>query len=226
VIRLAFILIILLITTAHAEQETYGEILCNNADYKCITTTRQDTWTTLFPESNQRYLIQRLNRMTIFIEAGMKIASPKKDKFFIQDITPFPKHKDNITEPTVLINKKLLAWGAFDSGGGLLWWGPISYGTKNCTDNTNGCETPNGSFHIINKGDVNCSNAKIDGGDIIPYCMFFTKELAIHGSYDIPGYPDSHGSIRIPIEDAVWLNKTFVSAPSGVFPGTQVIIED
>lgn len=44
----------------------------------------------------------------------------------------------------------------------------------------------------------------------MPYCMFFHGGYALHGSYKVPGYDDSHGCIRLFIDDARWLNEEFV----------------
>lgn len=45
----------------------------------------------------------------------------------------------------------------------------------------------------------------------MPYCMYFHKGFALHGSDDIPGYRASHGCIRMFTQDAKWLNEEFVS---------------
>ncbi len=52
----------------------------------------------------------------------------------------------------------------------------------------------------------------------MPYCMFFSKYYAIHGSYDVPGYNASLGCIRVTPKDARWLNYNFIRV------GTPVIV--
>ena len=47
--------------------------------------------------------------------------------------------------------------------------------------------------------------------------MYFHEGWAIHGSNSVPGYPASHGCVRLPRADALWL-------ASQVPNGTQVVV--
>lgn len=60
----------------------------------------------------------------------------------------------------------------------------------------------------------------------MPYCMYFHKGLALHGSDDIPGYRASHGCVRMFTRDAKWLNEEWVEASNerNHFMGTKVVI--
>ncbi len=60
----------------------------------------------------------------------------------------------------------------------------------------------------------------------MPYCMYFHKGFALHGSDDIPGYRASHGCVRMFIEDAKWLNQEFVEVGNDKTQliGTKVVI--
>ena len=60
----------------------------------------------------------------------------------------------------------------------------------------------------------------------MPYCMFFHKGFALHGSDDIPGYRASHGCVRMFTRDAKWLNEEFVeiSSERNNFLGTKVVV--
>ena len=57
------------------------------------------------------------------------------------------------------------------------------------------------------------------GGSPMPYCMFFSKYYAIHGSYHVPNHNASHGCVRIKPNDARWLYNNFMRI------GTKVIIK-
>ena len=54
------------------------------------------------------------------------------------------------------------------------------------------------------------------GGAPMPYCMFFSKYYAIHGSPDVPGYNASHGCIRVKPSAARWLYHNFLKIGSKV----------
>ena len=64
------------------------------------------------------------------------------------------------------------------------------------------------------------------GGAPMPYCMYFHKGFALHGSDDIPGYRASHGCVRMFTRDAKWLNEEFVeiSNDENNHRGTKVIV--
>ncbi|EHL30252.1 hypothetical protein LDG_7762 [Legionella drancourtii LLAP12] len=53
----------------------------------------------------------------------------------------------------------------------------------------------------------------------MPYCMYFSKNYAIHGSYEVPNYNASHGCVRLIPSDARWLSRNFMKI------GTKVIIK-
>ena len=59
----------------------------------------------------------------------------------------------------------------------------------------------------------------------MPYCMHFFRGYALHGSEVVPGFRDSHGCVRLFIEDAKWLNEEFIIVPrAGGIIGTRVIV--
>ena len=61
----------------------------------------------------------------------------------------------------------------------------------------------------------------------MPYCMYFHKGVALHGSEDIPGYRASHGCIRMFTRDAKWLNENFVESSNAERNhnlGTKVVV--
>ena len=70
----------------------FGERLCNNPDYTCITIKRGDSWAQMFPNAQEREIVQRVNRMNIFLQPDMVIAIPKNlSQITLNDVSPFPR---------------------------------------------------------------------------------------------------------------------------------------
>lgn len=211
----------------------FGETLCESADYECITVKPNETWDSLFTNPEERDIIKRVNRMNIRLRPGMKIAVPKNiERLSIYDVSPFPRYIHPDGEKTIYVDQKQLAWGAYDASGELIWWGPLSSGSAKCSASLGGCKTPSGSFRVIRKQDIDCISTAFpiradgnNGGAIMPFCMHFFRGYALHGSEVIPGFRDSHGCVRMFIEDAQWLNEEFIDVPGeGGVKGTRVII--
>jgi lipoprotein-anchoring transpeptidase ErfK/SrfK len=81
-------------------------------------------------------------------------------------------------------------------GGLLIHATPISSGKL-------GYRTPTGTFTVVEKQKVHHSN-KYDNAPM-PYMQRLTwYGLALHGGH-VPGYPASHGCIRLPLGFARWL---------------------
>lgn len=228
-------LLTLCITTQIWSGKPFGASLCKGSDYFCMTIKPGDTWDSLFTNPEEQDLIKRINRMNIHLRPGMVIAVPKHlDRLTIYDVSPFPRYINAPGEKTIYVSQKQLAWGAYDSNGELVWWGPISSGMANCREEPGHCKTPTGIFRIIRKKDIDCISTAfpirtngLSGGALMPFCMHYFRGYALHGSYEVPGYRDSHGCIRMFIEDARWLNEEFVELPgSGGAQGTRVLIGD
>ena len=210
----------------------YGELLCTQPDYTCRKITRGDSWGGLFPDAQQRDIVKRVNRTNQFLRPDMIIAIPKNlPQLTINDVSPFPQYIESSLEKTLYVDQQKLAWGAYDKQGKLVRWGPVSTGSNPCPDVPDGCLTPIGSFRIIQKQGPECiSNSfprrinGVNGGGDMPYCMRFFRGFFLHGSTDLAGYPDSHGCVRLFIEDAKWLNEVFVHVSDGRVKGTRVII--
>lgn len=211
----------------------YGETLCQSPDYLCLKIKSGDTWDSLFPNDKARDMMKRVNRMNISLQSGMTLAVPKNlDNLSIYDVSPFPRYIEPTGEKIIFIDQKELAWGAYNSEGELVWWGPISSGSGHCRGIDNTCLTPSGFFRVIRKQDIDCIStvfpvraSGVNGGAVMPYCMHFFRGYALHGSYDVPGFHDSHGCVRLFIEDAKWLNEEFISLPgAGGLVGTRVIV--
>lgn len=218
--------------TTHAHSQ-FGATLCHEPDYQCMIIKSGETWDGLFPSPEERDMVRRINRMNIPLRQGMTIAVPKNiDRLTIYDVAPFPRYIESDGEKTIYVSQKQLAWGAYDEQGQLVWWGPISSGSGQCGAADGHCLTPAGSFRVIRKQDIDCVSTVFPrhadgtaGGAIMPYCMHFLRGFALHGSETVPGYRDSHGCVRMFIEDARWLNEAFINLPGGGGLGTRVIID-
>ncbi|MBS0290818.1 MAG: L,D-transpeptidase [Proteobacteria bacterium] len=106
-----------------------------------------------------------------------------------------------------------LTWSAYDSGGNLVKSGRASGGKSYCSDIRRGCRTVTGTYTIYSKRGAECKSSRFPvgkGGAKMPYCMFFHKGYALHGSNSVPGYNASHGCVRVVPADAQWLNQNFV----------------
>nr|WP_133130009.1 L,D-transpeptidase [Legionella yabuuchiae] len=210
----------------------YGSALCKYPQYECVRVGHSQSWERMFPDERERDLVQRLNRTYNYLWAGKVIAVPKDLKNTTwKDISPFPlKIKPEEKTKQIIVDQDKLAYGAYDEEGNLVKWGPISSGSDRCSDNSSPtCRTKTGIFRVFSMENEKCKSNVFPlgrGGAKMPYCMYFHKGLALHGSDDIPGYRASHGCIRMFTRDAKWLNHHFVetSKDSNSFLGTKVIV--
>lgn len=113
------------------------------------------------------------------------------------------------------------AWGAYLPNGRLVGYGRASGGAGWCRDIGRSCRTPRGTYTVHSLGGPACKSGRYPrprGGAPMPYCMFFSKNYAIHGSPDVPNYNASHGCIRVKPVAARWLRYNFIKI------GTRVIV--
>ena len=123
---------------------------------------------------------------------------------------------------TFIFNPNTLTWKAINENGKVVRTGRGSGGRKYCPDVRRGCKTPAGVYRVISKGGPGCRSSRYPlgrGGSPMPYCMFFSKYYAIHGSYEVPNHNASHGCVRVRPSDASWLSHNFVRV------GTKVVIK-
>ncbi|KTD64015.1 L,D-transpeptidase [Legionella spiritensis] len=123
---------------------------------------------------------------------------------------------------TFVFNPRTLSWKAINSNGKVVKSGRASGGRGYCPDIKRSCRTPTGTYRIISMRGANCRSSRYPvgrGGAKMPYCMFFSKYYAIHGSYDLPNYNASHGCVRVSPGAAKWLQQNFMRI------GTKVIIK-
>ena len=210
--------------------EYYGAGLCAKPNYKCIKVQRNESWQKLFPNEEQRDLVQRLNRSDTYLYSGKVLAVPANlDKVNLFDVSPFPLKIKAPNEKLIMVNQDLLAWGAYESNGQLVKWGPISSGRDYCSDIKRSCKTITGIYYVFNKKDAKCRSNIFPvgrGGSEMPYCMFFYKGYALHGSNEVKGYRDSHGCVRLFTRDAKWLNENFIDVTNTKENhGTKLIVQ-
>jgi len=123
---------------------------------------------------------------------------------------------------TFIFNPQKLSWVAIGENGQVVNSGKASGGSHYCRDLRRGCKTPSGVYKVWSKQGAGCRSSKYPlgrGGAPMPYCMFFNKNYAIHGSYDVPNHNASHGCIRVTPAAARWLNQHFIKI------GTTVIVK-
>jgi hypothetical protein len=223
IIFITVVLILLIIPREGLSAGGYGEILCHQQGYTCFKVPKGENWISLFPDEAQRNVVMRINRMGINPRAGSIIAIPENlDITDIMQYSPFDKQIAPQDKKTIIVDPNRLAWGAYDQNGNLVNWGPASLGRDFCPDIGSACHTKSGTFAVYSKGSENCISSLFPvpyGGAPMPYCMFFNKGQALHGSDEVPGYNASHGCVRMLVDDAYWLSKEFVEK------GTRVIIE-
>jgi L,D-transpeptidase ErfK/SrfK len=206
-----------------AESVWYGARLCRmDAEFTCLRVHSGDTWQELFPNDRERDIVMRVNRIGIRLEPGMLLAVPRNlSSADVMDFSPFPHQISSRGEKVIEVSTSQMAWGAYDSNGTLVKWGPASSARGYCPDQHRACHTVLGSFAIYQKEGAGCFSTKFPvgrGGAPMPYCMFFHGGFALHGSYEVPGYNASHGCVRLFVDDAKWLNQEFTDI------GTPVIV--
>lgn len=205
------LLLTLSFSTSFANAIAYfGTALCAYPQYECVKVGRGQNWQNMFPDPEKRELVQRLNRSYNSIWHGKVIVVPKNLQATTwKDISPFPLIIKDSGEKQIIVDQDKLAWAAYDAHGNLVKWGPISSGRDKCVDSASSCNTLTGIFRIFSKENENCRSNTFDGARM-PYCMYFHKGFALHGSNDIPGYRASHGCVRMFTQDAKWLNHEFI----------------
>jgi L,D-transpeptidase ErfK/SrfK len=159
--------------------------------------------------------------MNISLHKGMTIAIPNKmDNLDILNYAPMSPTIESKGTKVIVVSLTNLAFGAYNAQGQLQYWGPVSGGRGWCPDIHKSCNTTKGVFTIYLKGGgAGCVSSKYPvgrGGAPMPYCMFFKGGYALHGSYNVPGYNDSHGCVRLFVGDAKWLYENFVSKGESV----------
>lgn len=122
---------------------------------------------------------------------------------------------------TFVFNPRTHRWKAIRNGK-VIKSGRASGGSNYCRDIKRACRTPSGTYRVISKRGASCKSSRYPlgrGGAPMPYCMFYTKNYGVHGSYDVPNYNASHGCIRVTVSAAKWLYYNFMKI------GTKVVVK-
>lgn len=196
--------------------KNFSARLCESGRYKCVVIQPGYTWSNLWPNPIERNKVKRFNRTNRVLRPGMVIALPLSNSNDLMALSPFERKISPPGNKLIVVNLKVLAWGAYDPDGNLVNWGPASGGSQKCSDSDGSCKTAVGYFEIYDVRGEDCVSTQYPinkGGAPMPYGMFFEKGYALHGSNEIPGYNASHGCVRLFKSDARWLNEEFVQSP-------------
>lgn len=141
---------------------------------------------------------------------------------YASDLSDAEGPKLMLASNTFIFNPRSLTWKAINQNGKVVKSGRASGGSGYCPDIKRSCRTPSGTYHVFSKRGADCRSSKYPigrGGSRMPYCMFFSKNYAIHGSYHVPKHNASHGCIRVRPGDAQWLHRNFIKI------GTKVVVQ-
>ena len=144
----------------------------------------------------------------VFIVASAFLYSPISSALDFAKKTSHPVLYQNYASKTFVYNPRTLRWKAMKNGK-VVRSGRGSGGANYCKDVKRACRTPTGTYRIISKRGRHCKSSRYPlgrGGAPMPYCLFFSKYYAIHGSPNVPKYNASHGCIRVQPSAARWLH--------------------
>jgi lipoprotein-anchoring transpeptidase ErfK/SrfK len=202
----------------------YAQQLCHNPLFKCRPVKNSETWRELFPNDQQRDLVERINRTNVPLQYRTEIILPRDiSKLNYEKLAPFSLHRDTDGKRLLYIDLDKFAFAAYDKEGKRVLWGPASGGKPWCDDTQESCLSATGTYHVFRIKGEDCESGtyplESKGGASMPYCMYYYKGFAIHGS-TLSGFVNrSRGCIRLFDEDAKWLNQHFVQL------GTEVIVK-
>lgn len=177
--------------------------------YKNLDSTQQHILCTINRQNETRILRKSAYWVpTIFSDEALQYA-------------PFPKSIDDLSgiKKVILISIRLQAFGLYENGN-LTYWGAVSTGKKSTP-------TPNGLHFMTFKKKVKVSTINEDW--IMPWYFNIDiyRGIALH-EYDLPGYPASHGCIRMQERDAMyvydWGDQWKYSGNTLIKRGTPVIL--
>jgi L,D-transpeptidase ErfK/SrfK len=203
-----------------ASQTNYASTLCHDDAYFCEKVKPKDTWASLWPDFQERENIMRLNRSNIALKYREWVAIPKDMSTPYMDLSPLPSHMETHHKKLLFVDLEKFAFGAYDTDGNLIYWGPASGGATVCNDSSQSCETKRGEFQIYRLHGKDCISheypIETHGGAAMPYCMYYYKGFAIHAS-TLTGFMNrSKGCVRVFYDDAKWLYERFVKYKTAV----------
>jgi hypothetical protein len=148
---------------------------------------------------DQIALLEKLNRADASHLKRLRfIVLPSRFDLDEVAYSPLPVRYEQVADTAKLLVIHLPAqvFGAYEHGA-LIRWGPISSGSSSAP-------TPAGLFHLNWKARSCCSTVNPEW--VMTWYFNFENRagLAIH-AYTLPGFPASHGCIRLLERDALWV---------------------
>jgi lipoprotein-anchoring transpeptidase ErfK/SrfK len=140
----------------------------------------------------------KLNRLDAqHLRPGVTLVIPEQIEE-LATFSPFPLRIETGREipKLILVSLRIQAFGAYEYGS-LVRWGPTSSGKK-------ATPTPAGLYHTNWKSKA--TRSSINQEWLLPW--YFNLDnmsgISFH-QYDLPGYPASHGCLRLLADDAAWI---------------------
>src|SRR5262245_19132104 len=131
------------------------------------------------------------------LRADVTLVIPEQDNDLIT-YSPFPQDLETVRDAPklLLVSRRVQAFGAYEFGR-LVRWGPTSTGKK-------ATPTPAGLYHTNWKSKATRSSVNAEW--LLPWYFNIDNKSGISfHQYDLPGYPASHGCIRLLADDAAWI---------------------
>src|SRR5215475_1055566 len=140
----------------------------------------------------------KLNRLDAqHLRSGVTLVIPEHfDE--LTNFSPFPQRLETVrdTPKLILVSLRVQAFGAYEFGN-LVRWGPTSSGKK-------ASPTPAGLYHTNWKSKA--TRSSINDEWLLPWYFNLDNQRGISfHQYDLPGYPASHGCLRLLEDDAAWI---------------------
>lgn len=162
------------------------------------TTAEVDSLLNTFSEDQLKTVlaINRIEKRRLRPERPIVV--PECASALFNTYSPFPENINFLQciPKTVLISQRVQAFGLYEKGK-LVRWGPVSTG-KSST------RTPNG----LNYGNYKAKRkvSTVNESWILPYYFNFMnfEGVGVH-QYVLPGYPASHGCVRLYMDDAKYV---------------------
>ena len=113
-------------------------------------------------------------------------------------LSPFPPQLEpaRLISKLILVSRRSQAFAAYESGN-LVRWGPTSTGKKSTP-------TPAGLYHTNWKARE--TRSTVNSSWKLPWCFNLDNRVGVSfHQFDLPGYPASHGCVRLLEEDAKWI---------------------
>jgi lipoprotein-anchoring transpeptidase ErfK/SrfK len=143
-------------------------------------------------------VLLKLNRLDAqHLREGVTIVIPEQvDE--LSAFSPFPQRVETVREipKLIFVSLRVQAFGAYEFGN-LVRWGPVSSGKK-------ATPTPAGLYHTNWKSKA--TRSSINEEWMLPWYFNLDNKRGISfHQYDLPGYPASHGCLRLLADDAAWI---------------------